>query len=75
MTKRIIYVHPGDLLEIRYVHEDYDKTARGWDSQTYPTKTSLMSTGYGLAAADPAFQLDQWPNAEVLAAIRAGGGQ
>jgi hypothetical protein len=66
MSKKIIYVHPGDMLEIRYVHQDYEKTARDWNFQIYPSSTLLMSTGHGLASADPAFRLDQWPDAKAI---------
>lgn len=42
MTKpRKIYVHPGELIHIHVVHEAFDKTARGWSDQVYPSAALL----------------------------------
>lgn len=38
---RKIYVNPGELIEVRFVHEDYAKTAKDWAEQVYPQKTLL----------------------------------
>lgn len=46
MKTKIVYVRPGDLVEIRLVdHDDFDTTASGWKAQTYPTRDVFVVNG------------------------------
>lgn len=44
-NKRVIYVRPGDMIEIRIVPEGRDLTARGWNSSARPDKTLIRAFG------------------------------
>ncbi len=61
MKRRVVHIHPGDILEVRYVHEGYEASSSGWRQQVYPNSTTFLCTGLSLAAADPRFKLAPWP--------------
>lgn len=64
MSKRIVYVHPGEMIEFRFVHPDSDKSAAGWREQLRPQHLLLMMrSGTCISAADPAVSLHDWPRA------------
>lgn len=40
MTKRIIYIHPGDMVEIRFCDPDYEPRAREWEQRLRSLRAS-----------------------------------
>jgi hypothetical protein len=73
-SPKVVYVRPGEALEIRYItHEDLDRTAADWRSQTMPSKDLLLFERPGVAAAaDPAFTWTEWPPAGRAALNKEG---
>lgn len=51
---RVIYVHPGEMVEVRIVHEDDEKSAAAWRDQIRPSKHLLRFWSGRISYADMA---------------------
>ena len=51
--KRVIYLHPGEIIEFRFVHHACEKNYSGWYSQAWPKSMSYRFKYDLVAPADP----------------------
>lgn len=62
MATRRIFVHPGEIIEVRLVHHLYDKTLSGWRDQTYPKSVAYRFDYDVVAPTDPQIRLGHFIN-------------
>lgn len=62
-SKRTIYMHPGELLDIRILnHEDFERNAKDWNRQGFRGNILLcLVDSRSIAAANPMVSLVPWP--------------
>lgn len=67
MTKpKIIYLNPGEMLEVRFVNEEqgFFRNAKDWAFQTHPSKILMRLWPSKVVTADPQVRLsnkhDDW---------------
>jgi len=57
--KRVIYLHPGELLDVRFVHPDLPRNALEWRSQGRPSHMLLQLSPGRIGYADPAISFER----------------
>ena len=61
MTIKRVYVNPGEMLDLRIVDEDFDRTAAGWREQLRPQNILLTVDNYNsITVTDPSVNLQHW---------------
>lgn len=62
--KRVVYINPGDCLEVRFIRDPEDaRTAKAWYEQFKPSKMLIRLWHDTIAPADPATRIDRTPEA------------
>lgn len=65
MPIKILYIHPGDVLDIRFVHDpDETLSKKSWEAQSYNRMQNMLltihnSTEVGYCDFSYKFRLDQ----------------
>lgn len=58
---RVIYVEPGEMVELRIVSEGFEKNARDWNAQARPGKILMLVNGSdSVSFADHAVRPVPW---------------
>ncbi len=62
MVDKVIYMRPGETLEIRYLtHEDFHRNAKSWQEQTRPERDLIKINGpHSITPATPMLECEHW---------------
>ena len=58
MSVRKIYLHPGDMIDLRFCHPSDEKSAAAWRDQLSPPNVLIRAFPDRLTCADPAVTFD-----------------
>lgn len=47
MAKKIIYIHPGDMIEVRFCDPELPANAAEWRNRTRPRHSTIRFDGHG----------------------------
>lgn len=62
MVDKIIYMRPGETLEIRHLtHEDFDRNAKSWQAQARPERDLIkINRPHSITPATPMLECKHW---------------
>lgn len=62
MADKVIYMRPGETLEIRHLtHEDFDRNAKSWQDQARPERDLIRINGpHSITPATPMLECKHW---------------